>query len=102
MKIKMIKCSVGGCNSEIVDFDSEVIIDESEVGFKMEDKEMEGGGNEGEIYWMLREDSEYFKMRGEDFIGKEIDCELSEKYDYECKLDDYWNEVNKLGEKYFG
>ena len=27
-------------------------------------------------------------------------CELSEKYNYVCRLDDYWNEVNeKFGVK---
>ena len=95
MKIKVIKCGVGGCNSEIVMFDEEFICDESEFSFKMEDKEMEGGGNEDCMFWFLREYSEYFKMDGEEFIDKKIDCKLSEKYDYRMKLDDYWDEVNK-------
>ena len=95
MKIKVIKCLVGGCNSEIVWFDEEFICDESEFSFKMEDKEMEGGGNESCIFWFLREDSEYFKMSGEEFIGEELDCKLSEKYNYRMKLDDYYDEVNK-------
>ena len=95
MKIKVIKCLVGGCNSEIVWFDEEFICDESEFSFKMEDKEMEGGGSEGCIFWFLREDSEYFKMSGEEFIDEEIDCKLSEKYNYVMKLDDYCDEVNK-------
>ena len=46
MKIKVIKLSVGGCNSEIVWFDEEFLVDESEFSFKMKDKEEEGGGNE--------------------------------------------------------
>ena len=43
MKIKVIKCSVGGMNSDIVMFDEEFICDESEFSFKMSDKEMAGG-----------------------------------------------------------
>ena len=42
MKIKVIKCSVGGCNSEIVWFDEEYLVDESEFSFKMIEKEEEG------------------------------------------------------------
>ena len=100
MKIKVIKLSVGGCNSEIVWFDEEFLVDESEFSFKMKDKEEEGGGNEGCRFWFIREDSEYFKMDGEEFIEKELDCKLSEKYNYVCRLDDYWNEVNeKFGVK---
>ncbi len=39
-------------------------------------------------------------MDGEEFIEKELDCKLSEKYNYVCRLDDYWNEVNeKFGVK---
>ena len=53
------------------------------------------GGNEGCRFWFIREDSEYFKMDGEEFIEKELDCKLSEKYNYVCRLDDYWDEVNK-------
>lgn len=98
MKIKVIKCGVGGCNSEKVWFEWSKCFDEKEFSFKMSDKEMEGGGNEGCKFWFLREDSEYFKMGGEEFIEKKLDCKLSEKYDYVCKLDDYWDEVNeKLG-----
>ena len=66
-----------------------------EFSFKMKEKEEEGGGNEGCRFWFIREDSEYFKMDGEEFIEKELDCKLSEKYNYVCKLDDYWDEVNK-------
>ena len=95
MKIKVIKCGVGGCNSEIVMFDEEFICDESEFSFKMKEKEMSGGGNEDCMFWFLREDSEYFKMDGEEFIDKKIDCELSEKYDYRSDLDEYWDEVNE-------
>lgn len=102
MKIKMIKVGVGGCNGEISSFDDEVICDESELGFKMSEKEMEGGGNEGYMFWFLREDSEFFKMDGEDFIDEEVDCKLSEKYGYKCELDDYWSEVDKLDVKFFG
>ena len=47
-------------------------------------------------FWFIREDSEYFKMDGEEFIEKELDCKLSEKYNYVCRLDDYWNEWMKL------
>lgn len=100
MKIKVIKLSVGGCNSEIVWFDEEYLVDESEFSFKMKEKEEEGGGNEGCRFWFIREDSEYFNLDGEEFIEKELDCKLSEKYDYVCRLDDYWNEVNeKFGVK---
>ena len=102
MKIKLIKLGVGGMNSEISWFDDEVIVDESEIGFKMSEKEMEGGGDEGVLFWMIREDSEYFGLSGEEFIEKEIDCVLSEKYEYEFKLDEYGDEVDKLSEKYFG
>ena len=71
-----------------------------EFSFKMKEKEEEGGGNEGCRFWFIREDSEYFKMDGEEFIEKELDCKLSEKYNYVCRLDDYWNEVNeKFGVK---
>ena len=35
-------------------------------------------------FWFLREDSEYFKMDGEEFISEELDCKLSEKYNYVC------------------
>lgn len=100
MKIKVIKLNVGGCNSDIVWFDEEYLVDESEFSFKMKEKEEEGGGNEGCRFWFIREDSEYFKMDGEEFIEKELDCKLSEKYNYVCRLDDYWNEVNeKFGVK---
>ena len=51
MKIKVIKLSVGGCNSEIVWFDEEFLVDESEFSFKMKEKEEEGGGNEGCRFW---------------------------------------------------
>ena len=96
MKIKVIKCEVGGLNSEIVEFNEEIMCDESEFSFKMSDKEMEGGCcNEGVNFWFLREDSEYFKMDGEEFINEEIDCKLSEKYNYEMKLDDYSDELNE-------
>ena len=96
MKIKVIKCDVGGMNSEIVDFNEEFICDESEFSFKMSDKEMEGGCNdEGVNFWFIREDSEYFKMDGDDFIDEKIDCKLSEKYDYEMKLDEYSDELEE-------
>ena len=95
MKIKVIKCSVGGMNSDIVMFDEEFICDESEFSFKMSDKEMEGGCIDGVNFWFLREDSEYFKMDGEEFIDKEIDCKLSEKYGYVMKLDEYGDELCK-------
>ena len=93
MKIKVIKCSVGGMNSDIVMFDEEFICDEGEFSFKMSDKEMEGGCIDGVNFWFLREDSEYFKMDGEEFIDKEIDCKLSKKYNYVMKLDDYGDEL---------
>ena len=93
MKIKVIKCSVGGMNSDIVMFDEEFICDESEFSFKMSDKEMEGGCIDGVNFWFLREDSEYFKMDGEEFISEEIDCKLSKKYNYVMKLDDYGDEL---------
>ena len=95
MKIKVIKCDVGGMNSEIVEFNEEFICDESEFSFKMEDKEMEGGGDENCLFIFIREDSEYFKMSGEDFIDEEIHCKISEKYNYEMKLDEYYEEVNE-------
>ena len=96
MKIKVIKCGVGGMNSEIVMFDEEFICDESEFSFKMSDKEMEGGCNdEGVNFWFLREDSEYFKMDGEEFISEEIDCKLSEKYNYEMKVDEFSDELEE-------
>ena len=96
MKIKVIKCDVGGMNSDIVEFNEEFICDESEFSFKMSDKEMEGGCcNEGVNFWFIREDSEYFKMDGEEFISEEYDCKLSEKYNYEMKLDDYSDELNE-------
>jgi hypothetical protein len=95
MKIKVLKLIVGGMNSEIVNFDEEFLCDESEFSFKMEDKEMEGGGNENCLFIFIREDSEYFKMSGEDFIDEEIDCKISEKYNYEMKLDEYCEEVNE-------
>jgi len=79
-----------------------VIVDESEVNFKMMDKEMEGGGDEGCNFWMIREDSEYFNMSGDEFVEKELDVFVSEKNGYRTKLDDNWNEVNKLGERYLG
>ena len=41
MKIKVIKLSVGGCNSEVVWFDEEFLVDESEFSFKMKDKSSE-------------------------------------------------------------
>ena len=100
MKIKVIKLNVGGCNSDIVWFDEEFLVDESEFSFKMKEKEEEGSGNESCRFWFVREDSEYFKLSGEEFIEKELDCKLSEKYDYVCRLDDYWEEVNeKFGVK---
>ena len=102
MKIKLMKMDVGGCCSEIVMFGDEVIIDESKIGFKVEEKEMEGGGDENCIFWMIREDSEYFNMSGEEFIEKELDVMISEKNGYLSKLDNNWEEVNKLGEKYLG
>ena len=82
-------------NSDIVMFDEEFICDESEFSFKMGDKEMEGGCIDGVNFWFIREDSEYFKMAGDDFINEKIDCKLSEKYDYEMRLDDYSDELNK-------
>ena len=97
-----MKMDVGGCCSEIVMFGGERIIDESMVGFKVEEKEMEGGGDENCIFWMIREDSEYFNMSGEEFIEKELDVMISEKNGYLSKLDNNWEEVNKLGEKYLG
>ena len=97
-----MKMDVGGCCSEIVMFGDEVIIDESKIGFKVEEKEMEGGGDENCIFWMIREDSEYFNMSGEEFIEKELDVMISEKNGYLSKLDNNWEEVNKLGEKYLG
>ena len=75
--------------------DEEFLVDESEFSFKMKDKEEEGSGNEGCRFWFIREDSEYFKLSGEGFIDKKLDCELSEKYDYVSRLDDYWDEVNE-------
>ena len=95
MKIKVIKLSVGGMHSEIVWFDEEYLVDESEFNFKMMEKEEEGSGNECCRFWFIREDSEYFKLSGEEFIEKELDCKLSEKYDYKMKLDDYWEEINE-------
>ena len=56
MKIKVIKLSVGGCNSEIVWFDEEFLVDESEFSFKMKDKEEEGSGNEGCRFWFPSHD----------------------------------------------
>lgn len=94
MKIKVFKLSVGGMHSEIVWFDEEYLVDESEFSFKMMEKEEEGSGNECCRFWFIREDSEYFKLSGEEFIEKELDCKLSEKYNYKMKLDDYWDEVN--------
>ena len=44
------------------------MVDESEFSFKMKEKEEEGGGNEGCRFWFIREDSEYFKMDGEEFM----------------------------------
>jgi len=41
MKIKVIKLSVGGCNSDIVWFDEEYLVDESEFSFKMKEKELD-------------------------------------------------------------
>lgn len=95
MKIKVIKCGVGGCNSEHVWFDEEYLVDESEFSFKMKEKEEEGSGNECCRFWFIREDSEYFKLDGEEFIKNELDCKLSEKYDYHMRLDDYWEEINE-------
>ena len=95
MKIKVIKCLVGGCNSEIVWFGEEYLVDESEFSFKMKDKEEVGGGNEDCKFWFIREDSEYFKLSGEEFIKKELDDKLSEKYNYVSGLDGNWDEVNK-------
>lgn len=97
-----MKLDVGGMNSEIVRFGDERVIDEKDIGFKVSDKEMEGGGGEGCVFWMIREDSEYFNVSGVEFVKKELDCVLSEKYGYKCKLDEYWNEVNELGERYLG
>jgi hypothetical protein len=34
-------------------------------------------------------------MDGEDFIDEKIDCKLSEKYDYEMKLDEYGDELEE-------
>jgi hypothetical protein len=102
MKIKLIKLDVGGyCGSNVM-FGGERVIDESKVGFKVEDKEMEGAGGEGCVFWMIREDSEYFNMSGDEFVEKELDVFVSEKNGYRTKLDDNWNEVNKLGENYLG
>ena len=95
-----MKLDVGGMNSEIVMFGDERVIDEKDIGFKVSDKEMEGGGDENCVFWMIREDSEYFKMSGEEFVKNEIDCKLSEKYNYEMKLDEYYDEVNNLNKKY--
>lgn len=102
MKIKLMKLDVGGMNSEIVRFGDERVIDEKDIGFKVSDKEMEGGGDENCVFWMIREDSEYFNVSGEEFVKKELDCELSKKNGYECKLDEYWDEVNDLGSRYLG
>ena len=44
---------------------------------------------------VVREDSEYFKMDGEEFISEEIDCKLSEKYNYEMKLDEFSDELEE-------
>ena len=101
MKIKFIKLDVGGMHSEIVNFDKEVIIDESEVGFEIDDKEMEGGGDECCTFWMIREDSECYNMSGEEFVEKEMDCELSKKNGYSFELDRFGDEVNELSKKYF-
>jgi len=95
MKIKVLKLIVGGMNGEIVNFDEEFEVEESEFSFKMEDKEMVGGGNENCLFIFIREDSEYFKMSGEDFIDEKIDCKISEKYNYEMKLDEYYEEINE-------
>jgi len=100
MKIKLMKLDVGGYGGSNVMFGGERIIDESKVGFKVEDKEMEGAGGEGCVFWMIREDSEYFNMSGEEFVEKELDVFVSEKNGYRTKLDDNWDEVNKLGENY--
>jgi hypothetical protein len=102
MKIKLMKLDVGGYGGSNVMFGDERVIDESKVGFKVEDKEMEGAGGEGCVFWMIREDSEYFNMSGEEFVEKELDVFVSEKNGYRTKLDDNWDEVNKLGEKYLG
>ena len=96
MKIKLIKLDVGGMNSEIVSLNSERVLNENEISFKMSEKEMEGGGDEGSVFWMIREDSEYYNLNGEEFLKNKIDCKLSEKYNYEMKLDEYWEEVNGL------
>ena len=95
MKIKVLKLIVGGCNSDIRELEEEFLCDESEFKFKMEDKEMEGGGNEGCLFIFIREDSEYFKMSGEEILKNEIDCKISEKNNYELKLDEYYDEVNE-------
>jgi hypothetical protein len=102
MKIKLMKLDVGGMHSDIVMFGDERVIDGSKVNFKMVDKEMEGAGDEGCVFWMIREDSEYFNMSGEEFVEKELDVFVSEKNGYRTKLDDNWDEVNKLGERYLG
>ena len=96
-----MKLDVGGMNSEIVMFGDERVIDEKDIGFKVSDKEMEGGGDEGVLFWMIREDSEYFEMGGKVFIDNKIDCKVSEKNEYEMKLDDYYDEVNELSERVF-
>ena len=99
MKIKILKLDVYGCNGENVSLNEEYMCDESKFSFKIEDKEMEGGDCDSCNYIFIREDSEYFKMSGEEIIDNEIDCKISEKNNYNMKLDDYYEEINEIFEK---
>ena len=89
MKIKVIKCSVGGMNSDIVMFDEEFICDESEFSFKMSDKEMEGGCIDGGVDFELFEEEvrgEGWVMYGYDGIGVFV---VDEGYDVDKCKDEY-------------
>ena len=64
MKIKVIKLSVGGCNSEIVWFDEEFICDESEFSFKMKDKNDDWNDKEWDEWMKLNCEGLKFEVDG--------------------------------------
>lgn len=87
MKVRFVKCMVGGMNGEIVEIINDIILNEKDFNFKV-NMEMCGGGDEDYIFWVIREDSKYFNSNKMEYLE-------------DCELDDYWDELMGLSERYF-
>lgn len=83
-KVYIYKMSIGGMNSEIVREDGWRVIDGDELSFKVEGV-MVGGGDEDCVYVM----SDKELKNSESVVDDNSD------------LDEYWDEVNEIGEVYF-